>query len=570
MRARTALAAFFALVVAAAVGAAQPTPSSALVVRTWTGAGADALWSNAANWDTGVPAPGDAVVFPPGAGSLTSEDDLAPDLAFASITFTGSGYTLSGNPLQLSGALLSTASGFNTVALSLGGAGSVRVESGTLALAAANSFSGPAEVAGGTLRVAHGAALGTDSAGVTVSLGAVLALTGSIDLGDEPIVVEGEGLGGYGAVRSLSGANRAGEVHLAAATTVGVDGGTLAIGHLAGASPAAGLTLVGGGKLRVETGLFAGPLHAVEGNLTWDAASSGPATIEYDGWLRGTGTVGAIDADHALVWPGSGSLTGILSTTGDATLRGGAFKTVVRGTTAGTGYGQLAVDGIVHLAGPALDLELEYVPAPGDTFVIIRNNGSEATAGSFAGLAEGATFPFEGYSWQVSYRGGTGNDVTLTVLRRAEADLRAAITVEPPGSTPPGTLIYTLRMTNDGPDTATSPRFSMGIPAGTSFASVTAPGHTCVTPPTPGRSVTCIGQPLAAGGTREIMVTVQVDAGAAGPIVATVAVLSATSDPASADNTATITTPLAGPGTLAFRRFLPGLSADSGSLGPFE
>ena len=498
MRARTALAAFFALVVAAAAGVAQPTPSGALAVRAWTGAGADALWSNAANWDTGVPAPGDAVVFPPGAASFAGENDLAPNLALASITFTGSGYTLSGNPLQLSGTLLSTASGFNTVALSLGGAGAVRVESGTLALVAPNTFSGPAEVAGGTLRAAHGAALGAHTAGVTVSPGAALALAGGIDLGDEPIVVEGDGPGGFGALRSLSGANRAGEVLLDAATTVGVDGGTLAIGHLAGVSPAAGLALVGGGKLRVESGLFTGPLRAVDGNLTWDAASAGPATVEHDGWLRGVGAVGLIEADHALVWPGSGNLTGVLSAAGNATLWGGAFKTVLGGTAPGTGYGQLAVDGIVHLAGPALDLELEYVPAPGDTFVVIRNNGDDATAGAFAGLPEGVTFPFDGYSWQVSYRGGTGNDVTLTVLRRAEADLRAAITVEPPGFTPSGTLTYTLRMTNDGPDTATSPRFSMGIPAGTSFASVAAPEHTCTTPPTPGRSVTCTGG--AAGG----------------------------------------------------------------------
>ena len=54
-------------------------------VRTWTGLGADDLWSNAANWDTGVPLDGDDVRI-----AATAE---SAEVLFDS-SVTGSGVTL--------------------------------------------------------------------------------------------------------------------------------------------------------------------------------------------------------------------------------------------------------------------------------------------------------------------------------------------------------------------------------------------------------------------------------------------------------------------------------------------
>ncbi|MEP7149893.1 MAG: Calx-beta domain-containing protein, partial [Acidobacteriota bacterium] len=59
-----------------------------------------------------------------------------------------------------------------------------------------------------------------------------------------------------------------------------------------------------------------------------------------------------------------------------------------------------------------------FVPAVGQTFVIINNDLSDAVSGTFAGLAEGALIPsFLGGTRpaQISYIGGSGNDVVLTV-----------------------------------------------------------------------------------------------------------------------------------------------------------
>jgi hypothetical protein len=76
--------------------------------KTWTGAASN-LWSNPGNWLGGVPGPGDPLVFPSGAANQTNINDLAPGTTFKLILFSGSGYTISGNPVQLSNGISSTA-----------------------------------------------------------------------------------------------------------------------------------------------------------------------------------------------------------------------------------------------------------------------------------------------------------------------------------------------------------------------------------------------------------------------------------------------------------------------------
>src|SRR5438105_392640 len=94
--------------------------------RTWSGAGVDNLWSDAKNWQGNVvPVPvQDSLVFPANAAKFTSQNDFAASTDFQSITFTGGGYTVSGNPMLL-GTLFSgnggitDQSGTNTNVISL-------------------------------------------------------------------------------------------------------------------------------------------------------------------------------------------------------------------------------------------------------------------------------------------------------------------------------------------------------------------------------------------------------------------------------------------------------------------
>lgn len=86
--------------------------------KTWSGAGADANWSTAANWSpAGAPVAGDDLIFPNGAARLANNNDTAAGTSYASISFTGPnpGYTLSGNAIQLSAGMTATNAATNLI-----------------------------------------------------------------------------------------------------------------------------------------------------------------------------------------------------------------------------------------------------------------------------------------------------------------------------------------------------------------------------------------------------------------------------------------------------------------------
>lgn len=76
--------------------------------------------------------------------------------------------------------------------------------------------------------------------------------------------------------------------------------------------------------------------------------------------------------------------------------------------------GQIVVSNTVALAGP-----LTVAPVAGftgnDSYVLIDNQGASVVAGTFDGLPEGSILNVGGFSYCISYVGGDGNDVTLTM-----------------------------------------------------------------------------------------------------------------------------------------------------------
>ncbi|TAG08482.1 MAG: hypothetical protein EAZ42_10515 [Verrucomicrobia bacterium] len=80
----------------------------------------------------------------------------------------------------------------------------------------------------------------------------------------------------------------------------------------------------------------------------------------------------------------------------------------------------LSVAGPVNLGGCRLAAELDDTggisPVAGVAFVIIQNDLADPVIGSFAGLPEGTLFKFSGRQWKITYKGGDGNDVMLTVM----------------------------------------------------------------------------------------------------------------------------------------------------------
>src|SRR5262249_47747523 len=114
--------------------------------------------------------------------------------------------------------------------------------------------------------------------------------------------------------------------------------------------------------------------------------SIGEVTVNAGGTLGGTGSTGPVTlAAGAVVSPGGAGPAP--QHVQDLPLApGSSFVVQLDGPTAGAGYDQVAVSGAVALNGATLDASLGFSPAPGETFVLIDNDGSDPVSGTFAGL----------------------------------------------------------------------------------------------------------------------------------------------------------------------------------------
>ncbi len=160
---------------------------------------------------------------------------------------------------------------------------------------------------------------------------------------------------------------------------------------------------------------LAGATHVAGGSLS----STGTFDIQ-SGILDGNGTVTGNLSNGGQVNPGTSP--GTINLTGKYTQTvAGAFNVDLNGTVAGSQFDQLNVTGQVQLAG-TLNVALGFTPMVGNTFVIIQNDAADAVTGTFNGLLEGASFTTGGVQFQISYAGGTGNDVVLGVVSVSPVD----------------------------------------------------------------------------------------------------------------------------------------------------
>lgn len=94
---------------------------------------------------------------------------------------------------------------------------------------------------------------------------------------------------------------------------------------------------------------------------------------------------------------------------------GSTFHATLNPPSAGQ-YSLTVRNGVITLGGN-LDAGWTLKPA-GTVFTLIHNETGNPISGTFKGLPEGATFkPYDGYNaYRISYLGGGGHDVTLTVV----------------------------------------------------------------------------------------------------------------------------------------------------------
>ena len=217
--------------------------------------------------------------------------------------------------------------------------------------------------------------------------GSVLAFGGTGTYTVTNDIADQNGSGGSGASDGLGGTGGATSLH-----KIGV--GTLV---LAGNNNYTGATNVEAGILKVDGSI----------------ANSSQTLVGGGGTLGGSGTVGNVMVlSNGALAPGDGA--GILHT-GSLKLAAGANFLI---ELAGTAHDQAAVTGTVNVAGANLSVSLlnGFHPSVGDKFTILANDGSDAIGGTFAGLAQGATFSAGGDRFQISYIGGDGNDIVLTAI----------------------------------------------------------------------------------------------------------------------------------------------------------
>jgi len=163
------------------------------------------------------------------------------------------------------------------------------------------------------------------------------------------------------------------------------------------------------------------------GKLTMNgAASYTGATVVNAGILSGTGTfAGALTLNAAgILAPGEGP--GSLGS-GNVSFNGGTFDLQLTNIAS---FDQLDVTGTVQLNAPVvLTLAVGAISPPGATFEIIRNDGGDAiiladNSARFvyngATLDEGSIFTVNNaivsQTYQITYAGGSGNDVVLRVV----------------------------------------------------------------------------------------------------------------------------------------------------------
>ncbi len=103
----------------------------------------------------------------------------------------------------------------------------------------------------------------------------------------------------------------------------------------------------------------------------------------------------------------------------------GTYQAELGGTTACSGYDQIDVTGTVSLddgntppVQGALQVSLVsgFNPSAGQSFEIINNKGSSPVTDTFANLPEGSEFTVGKVTFKISYKGGDGNDVVISVV----------------------------------------------------------------------------------------------------------------------------------------------------------
>ena len=393
---------------------------------------------------------------------------ISADATYSGTDVLSLGFTDGTSTLDLGGYALSTVSNAMTINSVVSGSGGITNVSGSLLLRENNSFTGTLWITGGTVTIeSHD---GGGAGDIAIVDGAQLRISTESANGNELVIDNNLSLNGLNPI-SLSdnhflpsgNASAAGTaVTLSGVTNVSTPVEVLAnswfddrdIQFTNVVSGDTQLTLEAGSAANlfingVEQGVPTGDTIVIVDsqpgtNITINDTEEyqidgerGDIIVTAGGTLSGTGTVGGVVVDNGgTIAPGQSP--GCLST-GTLALNG-IYELEISGTTPCTEHDQIQVTGSVSLASPTINFIYGSLPLAGQTFTIIENDAADAVTGTFANPETGGAW-LEGESalagtvtYSISYVGGDGNDVVLTVIDAGSAGAGGGPVAGTPGA----------------------------------------------------------------------------------------------------------------------------------------
>lgn len=432
---------------------------------TWTGA-TNNNFSVAGNWsgcNSAAPQPGDDdnLIFDNSAlGSNTTLDNDITGLNLTNIEFTGSntiyGYVISGNSITITGGVTDDSLNGNTAITAsliasgnqafssasetdysdVEGSGNITVTGGgTVNISEANNGTGGLTSYTGAISSTTSQIILSTSHTFTSSGSATVSGTGALTLFNEagatqatwdlPVSVGGAGMGNIGPL-NIEGSGQDSTDTLSGSLTLTSDVQIAASGHavldVTGTLTDNGFVMSALGNNEVTVNVQPGDdqtgLDVIVGSgvTYYIDGERGNATVESGGKLKGVGSVTGLLVDSGGYLSPGDSGTGCFTVNGNLTMDG-TYQAQFNNTTACSGYDQVNVSGTVNIGG---NLQVSMAngckPQKGQTLPIINNNGSQPVTGTFTGQPQGSTITTDGYTYIVSYDGGSnGNSVVLTV-----------------------------------------------------------------------------------------------------------------------------------------------------------
>jgi fibronectin-binding autotransporter adhesin len=239
----------------------------------------------------------------------------------------------------------------------------------------------------------RGATIGSIEGSGLVFLGAFKLSVGSNDASTTfaGLIQDGGGNGGTGGSLHKTGM---GKLVLTNANTytggTTIKHGKLLINNTSGSGTGSGPVQVNGGRL--------GGKGTIAGAVTVGTGISSGAVLS-PGYQHGANKLGALTIESPLTFNADATYEAELNSSSNT-----ADEVIANGVTINSG----AQFSFADLGSGTL--------TPGTVFTVINNTAATPIAGTFSNLPDGSIFTSNGNTYQVSYEGGDGNDLTLTVI----------------------------------------------------------------------------------------------------------------------------------------------------------